>query len=84
MEACHLNLWFWGLGVYSEGDVLNYACLASRLQSVGLQTKLFRHTGIVASGPIFDDALYICYSSGISTGKDVDTGLDGGVTSHYV
>ncbi|GJR39354.1 hypothetical protein Tco_1215038 [Tanacetum coccineum] len=28
----------------SFGDVLNYAFLASRLQSVGLQTKLLRHT----------------------------------------
>ncbi|GKC55039.1 ankyrin repeat-containing protein ITN1-like protein, partial [Tanacetum coccineum] len=48
---------FGGLGVYSASDVLNYAFLASRLQSVGLQTKLFWHIGIVASGPIFDDAL---------------------------
>ncbi|GKC72104.1 hypothetical protein Tco_1117987, partial [Tanacetum coccineum] len=39
------------------GDVLNYAFLASRLQSVGLQTKLLRHSGILASGPTFDDAL---------------------------
>ncbi|GKC27013.1 hypothetical protein Tco_1034307 [Tanacetum coccineum] len=31
---------FGGLGVYSAGDVLNYAFLASRLQSAGLQTKL--------------------------------------------
>ncbi|GJR66093.1 putative reverse transcriptase domain-containing protein [Tanacetum coccineum] len=38
-------------------DVLNYAFLASRLQSVALQTKLLRHVGIVASGSTFDDAL---------------------------
>ncbi|GJX32554.1 putative reverse transcriptase domain-containing protein [Tanacetum coccineum] len=31
---------FGGLGVYSIGDVLNYAFLASRLQSASLQTKL--------------------------------------------
>nr|GEZ96576.1 hypothetical protein [Tanacetum cinerariifolium] len=31
---------FGGLGVYNAGDVLNYAFLASRLQSAGLQTKL--------------------------------------------
>ncbi|GJS47814.1 hypothetical protein Tco_0597935 [Tanacetum coccineum] len=37
---------------------LDSLILASRLQSVGLQTKLLRHTGIVASGPIFDDVLF--------------------------
>ncbi|GKF06970.1 hypothetical protein Tco_0041194 [Tanacetum coccineum] len=31
---------FEGIGVYSAGDVLNYAILASRLQSMVLQTKL--------------------------------------------
>ncbi|GKB10555.1 hypothetical protein Tco_0844478 [Tanacetum coccineum] len=41
------------------GDVLNYAFLASRLQSAGLQTKLLRHTGIVSPGLIFDDALSV-------------------------
>nr|GFA34822.1 hypothetical protein [Tanacetum cinerariifolium] len=113
---------FRGLGVYSASDVLNYAFLASRLQFVGLQTKLLWHTGIVSLGPIFDDALSvfntsmktdilinprdiyghhdvscagiigikhrhnvvrdtlvdICYRSGISAGKEVDIGLDGG------
>ncbi|GKG57863.1 hypothetical protein Tco_0589474, partial [Tanacetum coccineum] len=48
---------FRGLGVYSAGDVLNYALFASRLQSVGLQSKLLRHTDIITSGPDFDDAL---------------------------
>ncbi|GKC34088.1 RNA-directed DNA polymerase, eukaryota, reverse transcriptase zinc-binding domain protein [Tanacetum coccineum] len=48
-----------GFGVYCAGDVLNYAFLASRLQSAGLQTKLLRHTGIVSPGPIFDDALSV-------------------------
>ncbi|GKC31076.1 hypothetical protein Tco_1038370, partial [Tanacetum coccineum] len=47
---------FGGLGVYSAGDVLNYAFLASRLQSAELQSKLFRHTGIIAFGPNFEDA----------------------------
>nr|GEV59189.1 hypothetical protein [Tanacetum cinerariifolium] len=47
---------FWGLGIYYACDVLNYAFLASRLQSIGLQTKLFRHAGIVVSRPTFDDA----------------------------
>ncbi|GJT30283.1 hypothetical protein Tco_0910558 [Tanacetum coccineum] len=50
---------FGGLGVYSACDVLNYAFVASRLQSAALQTKLLRHVGIVASGPTFDDALCV-------------------------
>nr|GEV32592.1 hypothetical protein [Tanacetum cinerariifolium] len=54
---------FGGLGVYSAGDVLNYAFLASRLQSAGLQTKLLRHTSIVSPGPIFDDALFVFNTS---------------------
>ncbi|GKD40864.1 putative reverse transcriptase domain-containing protein [Tanacetum coccineum] len=54
---------FGGLGVYSVGDVLNYAFLASRLQSADLQTKLLRHTGIVSPGPIFDDALSVFNTS---------------------
>ncbi|GJR01946.1 hypothetical protein Tco_0524930 [Tanacetum coccineum] len=33
---------FGGLGIYSAGDVLNYAFIASRLQSATLQTKLLR------------------------------------------
>ncbi|GJY52788.1 hypothetical protein Tco_0444452 [Tanacetum coccineum] len=48
---------FGGLGVYSTGDVLNYAFLASRLQSASLQTKLLRHYDIVTFGPAFDNAL---------------------------
>jgi hypothetical protein len=46
----HFGYWQWrlatspfafgGLSVYSAGDVLNYAFLASRLQSTSLQTKL--------------------------------------------
>nr|GEZ16783.1 hypothetical protein [Tanacetum cinerariifolium] len=52
-----------GLGLYYAGDVLNYAFLASRLQSIGLQTKLLRHTGIVSPGPIFDDALPVFNTS---------------------
>ncbi|GJT81213.1 zinc finger, CCHC-type containing protein [Tanacetum coccineum] len=54
---------FGGLGVYSAGDVLNYAFLASRLQSAGLQTKLLRHTSIVSPGPIFDEALSVFNTS---------------------
>ncbi|GJV21600.1 retrovirus-related pol polyprotein from transposon TNT 1-94 [Tanacetum coccineum] len=44
---------FGGLGVYSAGDVLNYAFIASRLQYAALQTKLLRHVGIVAPGSTF-------------------------------
>ncbi|GKA63271.1 hypothetical protein Tco_0762877 [Tanacetum coccineum] len=40
-------------------DVLNYAFVASRLQSATLQTKLLRHVGIVTSGLTFDGALYM-------------------------
>ncbi|GJX87102.1 hypothetical protein Tco_0339116 [Tanacetum coccineum] len=50
---------FAGLGVYFAGDVLNYAFLASRLQYASLQTKLFWYSGIVDSGPTFDDALCV-------------------------
>nr|GEW92678.1 hypothetical protein [Tanacetum cinerariifolium] len=48
---------FGGLGVYSAGDVLNYAFIASRLQSAALQTKLLRHVGIVDPGSTFGVAL---------------------------
>nr|GEX93666.1 hypothetical protein [Tanacetum cinerariifolium] len=54
---------FGGLGVYSAGDVLNYAFLASRLQFVGLHTKLLWHTSIVSPMPIFDDALSVFNTS---------------------
>nr|GEU99697.1 hypothetical protein [Tanacetum cinerariifolium] len=52
-----LSFAFGGLGVYSAGDVLNYAFLASRLQSAGLQTKLLRHTAYsrVFAGDIYRD-----------------------------
>jgi hypothetical protein len=49
---------FGGLGVYAAGDVLNYAFLASRLQSTNLQNRLLRHSGIVTSVPSFDKALH--------------------------
>nr|GEU83002.1 hypothetical protein [Tanacetum cinerariifolium] len=41
------------------GDVLNYAFLASRLQCASLQTKLLRHSSIVAYGSTFDDTLCV-------------------------
>nr|GEX91934.1 putative reverse transcriptase domain-containing protein [Tanacetum cinerariifolium] len=40
-------------------DVLNYAFIASRLQSDSLQTKLLRHVGIVASGSTCEEALCV-------------------------
>ncbi|GJV24689.1 hypothetical protein Tco_1377384 [Tanacetum coccineum] len=48
---------FGGLGVYSAGDVLNYAFVSSRLQSAALQTRLLRHVGLAAYGSTFDDAM---------------------------
>ncbi|GKB07206.1 hypothetical protein Tco_0835490 [Tanacetum coccineum] len=54
---------FGGLGIYSTGDVLNYAFFASRLQSAVFQTKLLRHVGIVAYGFTFDDALSVFNTS---------------------
>nr|GEV58985.1 hypothetical protein [Tanacetum cinerariifolium] len=52
---------FGGLGVYSAGDVLNYAFLTSRLQSAGLQSKLLRDSNIVTFGPAFANALRDIY-----------------------
>ncbi|GKB68757.1 hypothetical protein Tco_0930169, partial [Tanacetum coccineum] len=46
-------------GLVSILQGMNYAFLASRLQSADLQTKLLWHTGIIAFGPNFDDALCI-------------------------
>nr|GEY90796.1 hypothetical protein [Tanacetum cinerariifolium] len=63
MEAYHLTLCIWGLGVYSVCDVFSYAFLASRLQSVGLQTKLLRDAGTGGSGSSFEDALYIYFTN---------------------
>ncbi|GKB51255.1 hypothetical protein Tco_0902008 [Tanacetum coccineum] len=63
MEVGHLTIYIWGLSVYSASDVLNYTFLASRLQSVGLQTKLLWLTGIDSPGPIFDDALSVFNTS---------------------
>nr|GEY08971.1 hypothetical protein [Tanacetum cinerariifolium] len=54
---------FGGLSVSPVGDVLNYAFLASQLQSASLQTKLLWHYGIVDYGPTFDDALFVFNTS---------------------
>lgn len=48
-----------GLGVYSAGDALHYAFLASRLQSAGLQAKLLQSANVLSTGPSFDDALHV-------------------------
>ncbi|GJQ92629.1 putative reverse transcriptase domain-containing protein [Tanacetum coccineum] len=69
-----------GLGVYSAGDVLSYAFLASRLQSASLQTKLLRHSGIVSSGLAFDNALNafnVKMKIDLLSNPKVDIGLDG-------
>ncbi|GJY51342.1 putative reverse transcriptase domain-containing protein [Tanacetum coccineum] len=62
---------FGGLGVYSVGDVLNYAFVSSRLQSAALQTRLLRHVGLAAYGSTFDDALCV-----FNTSMEIDF-LDG-------
>nr|GEX20808.1 putative reverse transcriptase domain-containing protein [Tanacetum cinerariifolium] len=49
---------FGGLSVYSTSDVLNYAFLASRLQSAALQTKLFRHVAFGLSVTFHSFDLY--------------------------
>ncbi|GJW97593.1 putative RNA-directed DNA polymerase, partial [Tanacetum coccineum] len=54
------------LRAYTD-DVLNYAFLASRLQSASLQTMLLRYSGIVSSRPSFDDALRV-FNMNIETG----------------
>ncbi|GKA31130.1 ankyrin repeat-containing protein ITN1-like protein, partial [Tanacetum coccineum] len=54
---------FGGLGVYSAGDVLNYAFVSSCLQSAALQTRLLRHVGLAAYGSTFDDALCVFNTS---------------------
>nr|GEW41463.1 hypothetical protein [Tanacetum cinerariifolium] len=58
---------FRGLGVYSAGDILHYAFLASRLQSTDLQSKLLRHSNIVTSVSAFDNAL-----SAFNAKKEID------------
>nr|GEV61614.1 hypothetical protein [Tanacetum cinerariifolium] len=58
---------FGGLGVYSAGDVLHDAFLASRLQSTDLQSKLLRHSNIVTSVSAFDNAL-----SAFNAKKEID------------
>nr|GEU98921.1 ABC transporter A family member 9-like [Tanacetum cinerariifolium] len=47
------------LGIYSTVDALNYAFLASCLQSAALHAKLLQHVGIIAPGSTFDDALCV-------------------------
>nr|GEV41415.1 hypothetical protein [Tanacetum cinerariifolium] len=61
-ELATLPFAFGGFGVYSTGDVLNYAFFASRLQSAGLQTKLLRHTACsrVFAGDIYGDHAVSC------------------------
>ncbi|GJY65899.1 putative reverse transcriptase domain-containing protein [Tanacetum coccineum] len=46
-----------GLGILSAGDIIQYAFLASRLQSSTLQTKILMKTGIESQGSSFKHAL---------------------------
>ncbi|GKA82699.1 hypothetical protein Tco_0789447, partial [Tanacetum coccineum] len=46
-----------GLGILSAGDIIQYAFLASRLQSSTLQTKILMKTGIESHGSSFKHAL---------------------------
>ena len=46
-----------GLGVLCAGDVIQYAFLASRLQSSTVQTRILSGTGITSLGPSFQLAL---------------------------
>nr|GEV56662.1 integrase, catalytic region, zinc finger, CCHC-type, peptidase aspartic, catalytic [Tanacetum cinerariifolium] len=83
-EDLYLTICICGLGVYSVGDVLNYAFLASRLKSASLQTKLLQHSDIVTPGIAFDNALNAFNAKmeidllSNPTGKEVDIGLGRG------
>ena len=46
-----------GLGIYSAGDVINYAFLASRLQTSSLQAKFLAKNDISFLGPTFERAI---------------------------
>jgi hypothetical protein len=46
-----------GLGILSAGDIIQYAFLASRMQTSDLQEKILTKTGIVTHGPSFQHAL---------------------------
>src|SRR5688572_28031441 len=59
-----------GLGIYSVGDVINYAFLASRLQTSLLQAKILAHSDVSSLGSTFERALglfqVLCGSNAIS------------------
>ena len=46
-----------GLGILSAGDIIQYAFLASRMQTSDLQEKILAKTGIATHGPSFQHAL---------------------------
>jgi hypothetical protein len=48
-----------GLGILSAGDIIQYAFLASRMQTNDLQDKILTKTGIVTHGPLSQHALDI-------------------------
>ena len=46
-----------GVGIYSAGDVINYAFLASRLQTSLLQAKILANCDLSSLGSAFERAL---------------------------
>ena len=48
-----------GLGIYSAGDVVNYAFLASRLQTNSLQAKILANNDLPSLGSAFERALSV-------------------------
>jgi hypothetical protein len=46
-----------GLGILSAGDIIQYAFLASRMQTSDLQDKILTKTGDISCGPSFQYAL---------------------------
>ncbi|GKE69127.1 hypothetical protein Tco_1527199, partial [Tanacetum coccineum] len=56
-QACHSPNKLGGLGILSAGDIIQYAFLASRLQTSTLQTKILMKTAIESQGSSFKHAL---------------------------
>ena len=58
------------LGIYSAGDVINYAFLTSRLKTSSLQAKILAYSDVSSLDPTFERALglfrVLCSSNAIS------------------
>ena len=48
-----------GLGIFAAGDVINYAFLASRLQTSSLQARILANSDLHSLGPTFERALCV-------------------------